>query len=309
MCEANLQTIIADWLVFLKTIKRYSTHTLEAYQQDISSFLQFLTAHEGRQVTLEMLTALSVTTLRSWLADRLKNGLNPRSTARALSAVKGFYRFLEQNHKVINAAIQAIKSPRLQKLLPRPLNLEQTSQLLDDIDLAAADIWVGDRDRAVIILLYATGMRISEALSLKADILPLSDRLTITGKGNKQRVVPILPEVINAIETYVRSCPFALSAGSPLFVGKKGGCLQPGIIQKTLRLYRRTVGLPESLTPHALRHTCATHLMEGSHDLRSIQELLGHASLSSTQIYTNLDHQQLLQAYRQFHPRNKTKES
>ena len=229
-----------------------------------------------------------------------------RSTARALSAVRSFFRFLTKHGYFGNTALAHIRSPRVKVGLPRPLTVEQAKSLVDDIDISGEDFWIGCRNRALFTLLYSSGLRLGEALRLTRRQAPLaSDTLLVEGKGKRERMVPILPIVGETLQEYIRLCPFVLDPDGPLFVGAKGGKLNPGIAQKSMRDYRRAIGLPETATPHALRHSCATHLMAASGDLRGIQELLGHASLSTTQVYTDVDTARLMKTYRNTHPRAK----
>ena len=294
-----------NWLQWLKLTKRFSFHTLAAYEGDLRKFLTFMQKYKGETLTEQALIDCKVTDFRSWLADRHREGFSTRSTARALAVVRNFYRYLAKHNGQVCLALNGVQSPRVKIGLPRPLSQEQAATLLEEIDSFAVQAWVGLRDKAFFLLLYATGMRISEALQLKGNCLPLSDRLKVTGKGKKQRFVPILPLVITAITAYIKACPFPILADTPLFLGMKGGALNPCVAQKVLRLYRRAMGLPDYVTPHALRHSCATHLMAETHDLRTIQELLGHESLATTQAYTHIDQHQLLQVYHQAHPRGK----
>lgn len=298
---------LLDWVNWLKLTKRFSSHTLIAYEHDFREFLAFMGEYKAESLSEQALIELKVVDFRSWLAFRNRQGLSHRSTARALSVVRNFYNYLGRQTGKACPALAIVQSSRVALSLPRPLNENQALMLIEDIGEFASKTWIGLRDKALFILLYATGIRISEALSLTGSCLPFSDRLIILGKGKKQRIVPIISQVVDAVREYVKACPFPIESQTPLFLGAKGGKLNASIAQKTLRQYRRTMGLPEYLTPHALRHSCATHLMAQTKDLRAIQELLGHASLSSTQIYTNIDQQQLMQVYNTAHPRGKNK--
>ncbi|MEX0341575.1 MAG: tyrosine recombinase XerC [Erythrobacter sp.] len=243
--------------------------------------------------------------LRTHIASRRADGLGNASAARELSALKGFVSFArtQAGHAVSDPP--RVRGPRLKKGLPRPVTPDDAIGLADTVEALAAEDWIGARDRAVLLLLYGAGMRIAEALSLTAAVLPLGERLTVTGKGGKQRVVPLLPIVREAVADYAARCPWALAKGDSLFRGVKGGPLSQGIVQKATARARKAMGLPDSATPHALRHSFATHLLGAGADLRSLQELLGHASLGSTQIYTKVDAASLLEAYRNAHPREK----
>lgn len=293
-----------QWIAQLTHVKRYSAHTCKAYQIDFLDFYHFLQKYKGKNIDLTALTTLKTTDFRAWMAFRHEENLSARSTARAVSVLRHFYKFVSQWQGNPLSVLTVLKSPRVKVGLPRPLSVQDTHKLLDEIDFISEEKWVGLRDRALFTLLYATGMRISEALSLSRSCVPFSDSLVVLGKGSKQRNVPILDSVREAIDDYLKNCPHVLSPAGPLFVGVRGGALNPSIAQKTLKNYRRSVGLPEFVTPHALRHSCATHLLENSGDLRVIQELLGHASLTSTQGYTNVDQTRLMASFKRAHPRS-----
>ncbi|MBW8309091.1 MAG: tyrosine recombinase XerC [Candidatus Paracaedibacteraceae bacterium] len=298
--------IVLKWASYLRTVKRYSPHTMTAYNQDLRQFFTFLQKYKGGAVTLHMLKELTLKELRSWLSDRLAMGFSPRSTARALSTCRSFFKFLSRAYQYDFSVISLLESPRIKQTLPRPLSVAQAKSLLSEIDGYASEPWVGLRDCALFTLLYATGMRISEALSLKGEEAAAQDHIAVCGKGGKTRIVPLIPVVHEAISAYVQACPYPITASTFLFLGVKGKVLSATVAQLALRRYRQSVGLPASVTPHALRHTCATHLMQESSDLRGIQELLGHASLSSTQIYTHIDQRQLLQTFTKAHPRSRS---
>lgn len=300
-----MQIIIDKWIHHLSVIKRFSSHTTNSYNHDINHFLCFMTNHLSIKITTELFSQLSPQDIRAWLADRHQSNYSPRSTARALSALRSFCKFCSKYHDINLDSLSAIKSPRVKKTLPRPLTIEQSTQLVNNIDLMAEDAWIGQRNKAFFMLLYGTGLRISEALSLKGDVLHNTGQINVVGKGGKARVVPILDAVINEIHAYVKLCPHKITSKTYLFLGKRGDVLRAAVAQKALRDYRRSIGLPDSVTPHALRHTCASHLMNASSDLRGIQELLGHASLSSTQIYTNLEQQKIIETFKNAHPRGK----
>lgn len=304
-----VQSVLPDWLCWLKDARKMSPHTVGAYEADIRQFLTFQTTHQGKILTIDDLTSLTVRDFRAWLAHRAGAKYEHRSTARALSVVRSFFRFLTKQGHPPNPALASIRSPRVKIGLPRPLTMEQTKTLVDDIDLISEEAWIGCRNKALFTLLYACGLRLGEALSLTRTQAPLdTDTLLVQGKGKRERIVPVLPIVGQALQDYIRLCPYVLPPDGPLFVGAKGKKLDPAIAQKAMRNYRRAVGLPESATPHALRHSCATHLMHTSGDLRGIQELLGHASLSTTQVYTDVDTARLLKVYENAHPRAKGKE-
>lgn len=302
-----LSTIKVDWKEWLQNVRRMSLHTVDAYERDLQHFLNFQTTHQGKTLSLEDFSTFSVRDFRAWLAYRNSEKYEHRSTARALSVIRNFFRFLEKNHQVFCPALANIHSPRLKVSLPRPLTVDQALELLENIDSFPKDSWIGSRDKALFTLLYACGLRLGEALGLKRKDAPSQgETLRVQGKGKKERLVPVLPIVHTTLEEYIRLCPYPLPSEGPLFIGAQGKALAPAIAQKALRLYRRTMGLPETATPHALRHSYATHLMNTSGDLRAIQELLGHASLTTTQVYTNVETTRLMKIYEKAHPRAKT---
>ena len=243
--------------------------------------------------------------MRTHLAKRRAEGLGNASAARELSAIKAFISFAKTQAGANDTSAPRLRGPRLKKGLPRPVTPDDASNVADFVAGTASEEWIGARDRAVLLLLYGAGLRIAEALSLTGGDAPLGETLTVTGKGNKQRVVPIIPLVRVAVEDYTKRCPWPLPADGPLFRGAKGGALSQGMVQKAMANARRALGLPDTATPHALRHSFATHLLGAGADLRSLQELLGHASLGSTQIYTKVDAATLLDSYRNAHPREK----
>ncbi|MBY0407552.1 MAG: tyrosine recombinase XerC [Rickettsiales bacterium] len=293
---------IQGWLSYLRDVRRYSGHTLTAYDQDIRQFFQFLAGHLGRQAGESELAALEARDFRAWLASRA-NIFEAASTARALSSVKHLFRYLEKQGALTNAAVFHMRGPKLPKAVPRALEAGQALEAVEAIGAEHLEPWVSLRDVALLALIYGCGLRISEALSLKYGDLPLKEVLSITGKGKKQRLVPVLPVVREAVEAYVVACPYPFAEEMPLFVGARGGALDAGVFQATIRRLRARIGLPEGTTPHAFRHSFATHLLSSGGDLRSIQELLGHESLSTTQRYTQVDKARLLAAYKQAHPR------
>ncbi|RMF09040.1 MAG: tyrosine recombinase XerC [Alphaproteobacteria bacterium] len=293
----------SDWARYLASERRVSPHTFDAYSDEVGRFLTFLGNHLGGPVDRRALEALRVADFRAYLAARRAQGLQARSMARALSAIKSFFRYLDRRALLHNAAYTAVRAPRLARRLPRPLDEHAAAQLVDSVGDTAKEVWVGLRDTAVVLLLYGCGLRISEALGLNRGDVRRGESLRIRGKGDKQRVVPVLPVVHDAIEAYLAACPFALGRGDPLFVGVRGKRLNPGMVQKVVRQTRMALGLPPSATPHALRHSFATHLLQGGGDLRTIQELLGHASLSTTQTYTEVETADLLAIYERAHPK------
>jgi integrase/recombinase XerC len=297
---------IGRWLDYLGAEKRMSPKTLEAYRRDVAQFLGFLTGHLGRPPTLKALAKLAPADVRAFLAARRADGAGNRSLMRQLAGARSFARFLERNGKGKVGALTAVRTPKLPRSLPKPLTAS-AAKAVTDVDLRAGEAreqWVLARDAAVLALLYGSGLRIAEALSLKRSAFNgAPDALTVTGKGNKARMVPLLLQVAKLVADYVALCPYDLAADQPLFLGARGGPLSPRIVQLTMERLRGALGLPDSATPHALRHSFATHLLAGGGDLRAIQELLGHASLSTTQIYTAVDAERLLDVYASAHPR------
>lgn len=307
MAEIEMRALesLNIFLAHLRGERRLSEKTVEAYQRDISGFFGFLTTHLGKSLDLKDLKHLTTSDFRSYLAQKRSgpNGLSSASIARHLSALRTYFRYIERRWDIKNDAIGLIKGPKAKKRLPKPISVVASKELLDATTTSDKRPWVAARDTAVLTLLYGAGLRISEALSLTTNDYPLGESLRMTGKGDKTRLVPILPVVAEAVSVYMDLCPFALEAGSPLFRGIKGGKLGPKAIQDKIRLLRAALGLPETTTPHALRHSFATHLLAGGGDLRTIQELLGHASLSTTQVYTDVDAQSLMNTHAAAHPR------
>jgi len=303
---ADVASEVSRWLAYLGTEKRMSPKTLDAYRRDVGQFLGFLTGHLGRPPTLKALARLAPADVRAFLAARRADGAGNRSLMRQLAGARSFARFLERNGKGKVGALSAVRTPKLPKSLPKPLTASSATAVTD-ADMRAGearDQWVLARDAAVLALLYGCGLRISEALSLRrGQIDGGPDALTVTGKGNKTRMVPLLPQVARLVADYVALCPYDLPPDGPLFVGARGGPLSPRIVQLAMATLRGALGLPDTATPHALRHSFATHLLAGGGDLRAIQELLGHASLSTTQIYTAVDAERLLDVYTSAHPR------
>ena len=301
---ADLQDPLAGWQAWLAMERRASPHHLAAYGRDLTDFLTFLCGHLGGPPSLADLGALRLGDFRACLAARAGRGLKQSSTARALSVVRGFFRWMQKQDLLEVPALAAVRTPKVPRSVPRALRQDETAAILDAADLDSRP-WVGKRDTAVLLLLYGCGLRLGEALSLRRRDAPApgQDALTITGKGRKQRAVPLLPLVVSAIQDYLAACPHALPGGGPLFVGLRGGPLGPRQVQQRGADLRHLLGLPQTATPHALRHSFATHLLAESGDLRAIQELLGHASLSTTQRYTEVDSESLLAVYRKAHPR------
>jgi integrase/recombinase XerC len=305
--SAYVREAVEDWLAYLSVERQLAANTAEAYARDISQFLAFLAGHLNKLPDMKQLLALKARDVRAFLAARRGEGVGSRSLARTLSALRMFYKFLERRGYGKNDAIRSVALPNLPHSVPKPLTAPKATALIDGADLAGEDVpeWVVARDTAVLALLYGSGLRISEALSLERREAPVKgrDMLRVTGKGSKTRVVPVLPIVREAVEHYLKLCPLKLGSDDPLFVGVRGKQLSPRLIQLRIARARAVLGLPETATPHALRHSFATHLLGAGADLRAIQELLGHASLSTTQGYTEVDRAHLLKAYTSAHPR------
>ncbi|SFJ71342.1 tyrosine recombinase XerC [Celeribacter neptunius] len=296
---------LAQWLTHERALKSASEHTITAYARDVSGWLAFLAQHEGGGFGPAHIATLRITDMRAWMAHERARGVAPRSLARSLSAVKSFTRWLSERDGFDATAILSTRSPKFQKKLPRPLAPEAARGMLATVELQSEEPWVAARDVAVVTLLYGCGLRISEALSLTGAEAPLGEVLRIVGKGNKERIVPVLPAARRAVADYVALCPHELAPETPLFRGKRGGALNPRMISKVTEAARMQLGLPASVTPHAMRHSFATHLLTAGGDLRAIQELLGHASLTTTQAYTAVDSAHLLKIYEAAHPRAK----
>ncbi|WP_375291317.1 tyrosine recombinase XerC [Qipengyuania sp.] len=289
---------LEQWHAHLLDGRRRSPHTVRAYVAAAARLLDRYEPCSWREVS-----RIDAKNLRSHLAARRSDGLSNTSTARELSALKGFIGFAGKQCGMEGATAPRMRGPRVKKGIPRPVTPDEAMALADEV--AEPTSWTGIRDRAVLFLLYGSGLRISEALSLTGHEFPLGAVLRVTGKGGKQRVVPILPVVSEAVEAYVAACPYPLTQDGPLFRGERGGALSQGMVQKAVARARKMVGLPDTATPHALRHSFATHLLGEGADLRSLQELLGHASLASTQIYTKVDAAKLLETFRMAHPRER----
>jgi len=298
----SLKPHVDAWLEHLTSARRLSPKTLEAYAGDVTMLMGFLGNHLGGPVTLQALKDLRAGDFRAFMAARRQAGVGARTLSRQLSAMRSFFAYLEREGLVKSEALSVIRGPKLPKSLPKPLTPEQARQALALTGEMEEAPWIAARDVAVLSLCYGAGLRISEALGLcRADLS--GEVIRVTGKGGRTRLVPLIAPVRQAIETFLEQCPFAVSAGEPMFRGARGGVLSPRLIQKRVEQLRSALGLPASATPHALRHSFATHLLGRGGDLRTIQELLGHASLSSTQIYTRIDTDHLLEIYRKAHPR------
>ncbi|MGD9507587.1 MAG: tyrosine recombinase XerC [Geminicoccaceae bacterium] len=299
--------VLDGWRQWLASERRLAVLTRHGYEDDLTGFLRFMAGHKGGQIQVADLAGLGLPDLRAWLARRHTDGYARTSTARAMAAVRGFFRYADRRHGLHNPAVQAVRTPRLPHRVPRPLPEVDARELIDSARTEAREGWVGLRDAALLLVLYGAGLRIGEALALDRESVgadPLALRaLRVHGKGAKERLIPVLPVVAAALAAYLDACPTPPLPHEPLFKGVRGGRLQQGVVQKLVRQLRIGLGLPETATPHALRHSFATHLLGSGADLRAIQELLGHASLSTTQGYTEVDARRLLALYARAHPR------
>ncbi len=306
----DLLAAVEDWQTWLRSERRAAPNTYAAYLGDLTRFLEFLSGHLGGRPTLGDLAGLRPADFRAWLAAQAARGVSRSTSARGLSVVRGFYRWLAKTGRVDNPAVSALRTPKAPRPVPKALDAEAARDVLESAPELARTPWVGKRDAAVLALLYGCGLRIGEALSLGRRDAPAAgqEALTVTGKGGKARMVPLFPAVIEAIQDYLAACPYELAPEGPLFVGARGKALGPRRIQARMAELRTLLGLPETASPHALRHSFATHLLAGGGDLRAIQELLGHASLSTTQRYTDVDAAGLLAVYQRAHPRARLKQ-
>lgn len=301
----EVQALVADWLAWLGAERRASRHTVDAYRRDIWQFLGFLATHRGAAVTPGDLEDLAQADFRAWLAARAERGLKRSSTARALSTVRGFFAHLARTGGIDNAAVHAVRAPRPARHVPKALSAEEALEVIAAARQVSDQEWIGARDAALFLLLYGCGLRIGEALVLTRAEAPAPDQggLRVIGKGGKQRIVPLLPVVTEAIGHYLALCPYPETPGAPLFVGARGGPMSARVAQLQMQRIRELLDLPDTATPHALRHSFATHLLAEGGDLRTIQELLGHASLSTTQRYTDVDDATLVKVHQKAHPR------
>nr|WP_303623656.1 tyrosine recombinase XerC [Shimia sp. CNT1-13L.2] len=295
--------VLAEWLTLRSALDGISENTLSAYRNDVAEFLTFLTLHKGEAQGLAPLQRVSVPDMRAWMAQTRRSGVSARSLARKLSAVKSFYRWFSEREGFDATPLLSMRSPKFEKKLPRPLAPDAAAAVIDTVDLQSTEPWVGARDVAVITLLYGCGLRISEALGLIGSDAPLSPVLRILGKGGKERIVPVIDAARTAVDRYISLCPYPLPEDGPLFRGVRGRALSRRQVAKVMQQTRMQLGLPSTATPHAMRHSFATHLLEAGGDLRSIQELLGHAKLATTQNYTAVNTTQLMEVYNRTHPK------
>lgn len=297
---ANLA--IKEFINFIEKEKRYSENTVRAYGTDLNSFVDFIRTYREQEVTVGSLDKIDAKDIRAWLADKHNKKSDLTSNKRALSALRSFYKFYNNRGDIKNEAVFSVRSPKIKRKLPRPLTKKDALSAANTIDSMSDDIWIGKRDMALLMLIYGCGLRISEALSVKMSDISSGDTIRVLGKGKKQRELPVLPMVSEAINKYISVCPYHLSEDDAIFLGKRGAKLTPEVFRRNLQRLRGVMGLPDSASPHAFRHSFATHLLESGADLRSIQELMGHSSLSSTQQYTKVDINRLMDVY------NKAKE-
>ena len=298
-----LQQALGDWLTEMRAIAGFSPNTITAYGHDVGQFLDFMVGHKGGGIGLAAIAATGQTDLRAWMADARGRGLSARSLARGLSAVKRFTAWAADRTGTDATMLLSARAPRFQRKLPRPLSVDGAADMIEMVGTQAPSDWIAARDMAVLTVLYGGGLRISEALGLTGRDHPLPDVLRILGKGAKERLVPVLPVMREAVAEYVRLCPYPAERNAPLFHGARGGPLNPRLVALAMERARMQLGLPATATPHAMRHSFATHLLAAGADLRAIQELLGHASLSTTQTYTAVDSARLMEVYARAHPR------
>lgn len=303
MIAPALSDAMGAWLAGQRALAGAAENTLKAYQADVLGFLAFMTQHNGCSQGLSPIARVSVRDMRAWMAHERARGVGARSLARSLSAVKSFYRWLAEREGFEPTAVLSARAPKFQRKLPRPLEVDAAAAMIATVDLQAKEPWVAARDAAVVTLLYGCGLRISEALGLTGADVPLPPVMRITGKGGKERIVPVIDAARVAVDTYVRLCPYRVADDQPIFRAIRGGVLAPRAVQKVMEQARLQLGLPATVTPHAMRHSFATHLLAAGGDLRAIQELLGHASLSTTQAYTAVDTAQLMSVYKKAHPK------
>lgn len=303
-CEADFADVLCKWQTYLRVEKNMSKHTFRAYTSDLTHFIDFLSRHHGQAISIATLSDSKISDFRSWLSQKALGGAGNASRARSLSGVKNFLTWMDKQGIAHNAAIGGIRAPKQPRKIARPLEQVQAFRLLNQMP---DDDWLNLRDKALFTLLYGAGLRIDEALSLDIYHLPREGYLRVRGKGNKERQVPVLKEVQSALDIYLNACPFPAQPARPVFLGIRGGRLNQGVAQKAMRDLRRALNLPETATPHALRHSFATHLLQNGANLREIQELLGHASLSTTQRYTDVNAEELMRIYKASHPRAKSK--
>jgi len=304
LCAADLRDKLERWQDYLQSEKQVSPHTLRAYTSDVSHFISFLFNHLGTNLGLDDLSNVSIRDFRSWMSRKAMDGTSNASRARSLSGIKNLLAWLDKQGIMHNAAINTVRSPKLPHKLPRPLHEDQAKDVIENADMLEAKDWIGKRNIALFTMLYGCGLRINEALSLNLEDMPHSGFLRVMGKGSKERQVPVIQLVESTLEKYLSACPYpGDNPERPVFLGSRGKRLNQGVAQRAMRTLRSSLGLPGNATPHALRHSFATHLLQNGANLREIQELLGHASLSSTQRYTEVNAEEMMRVYRAAHPR------
>ena len=300
--KPDLEYEYNNWLNYLSNIKKLSQNSVVSYKNDLSKFFIFFQDYIEKNIGLKEIESIKISEFRSFLTYRRNSEISSNSIARNISALKSFFRFLIKNNKIKESSVFNLKSPKLKKSLPRPINVDLAIQVIKQAEEIEDEKWIGLRNKAILILLYGCGLRISEALSLNYDDVQNEDHILIKGKGEKERIVPMMPYIKKGIENYLEACPKEIISGEALFIGKRFSRLSPRIIQYALEKIRTALSLPETATPHALRHSFATHLLDSGGDLRTIQELLGHSSLSTTQKYTKVENSKLLDIYKKSHP-------
>ena len=300
--KADLEYEYNNWINHLTNIKKLSQNSVISYKNDLSKFLIFFQDYIEKNIGLKEIENIEISEFRSFLTHRRNSEISSNSIARNISALKSFFRFLIKNNKIKESSVFNLKSPKLKKSLPRPINVDLAIQVIKQAEEIEDEKWIGLRNKAILLLLYGCGLRISEALSLNHDDIQNDDHILIKGKGEKERIVPMMPYIKKGIENYLEACPKEIVSGDALFIGKRFSRLSPRIIQYALEKIRTALSLPETATPHALRHSFATHLLDSGGDLRTIQELLGHSSLSTTQKYTKVETSKLLDTYKKTHP-------
>ena len=305
-CAGDLAEKFNAWLDYLANEKRFSRHTVRAYTSDLLFFFDFLTQHAGKPPSLNNLSATSIRDFRSWLTQQTMDGASAATRARHIASVRSFLHWLDKRGFMHNAAIGTLRTPKMPRKLPRALPVDQARTAVDQAGVISDEPWIALRDRALFTLLYGCGLRIDEALQLNYGARPQNGELRVMGKGRKERQVPVIPVVEQMIDAYIANAPVSFEKDTPLFLGHQGKRLHQGVAQRQMRHLRRALNLPETLTPHALRHSFATHILMNGADLRVIQELLGHASVSTTQRYTDFDNAQLLAIYDRAHPRSRS---
>ncbi|RTK92692.1 MAG: tyrosine recombinase XerC [Rickettsiales bacterium] len=304
-CDSYLQNIITEWLLYLTQQKNYAKNTIDSYRNDIFHFVNFMHKFYEKNIDIESIKSVDIRLMRSWLSDRHINDYNANSNARALSSVKSFYRYLDKKYNIVCHALLIIRSPKKSKILPKALSRIEVDSALENTQMLGEIPWIHMRNKALLTLIYASGLRISEALSITKKHLQNHEFIIVKGKGNKERIIPWIIEVRMLIKQYIEQLPYIIEDDEPIFRGLKGGVLQRPVFNKELVNLRRVLGLPEYLSSHAFRHSFATHLLENGANLRSIQDLLGHQSLSTTQRYTKINQSYLEAVYNKAHPDSK----